>query len=88
MNQKTIDSMQDHFDVHPLLFQRSLEYAKNENELFDILDSLPDYPITWDNEKRKWVQMEDEVSFLTCFLDPRARLYPFLKVFPQNTKNH
>jgi uncharacterized protein YecE (DUF72 family) len=45
--------------IHPLLFQRSVEKAENDVELFDILESFPDYPVVWDEETRRWVKTED-----------------------------
>lgn len=46
--------------VHPVLFKRMLERAKNEVELFDSLDTLPDsYPMAWDVEKRRLTQVMD-----------------------------
>lgn len=40
----------------PLLISRSIEKAKDESELFDILDTIPSsLPVTWDNKKRRWV---------------------------------
>ena len=40
--------------VHPVVFQRMFERAKNEVELFDILDTMPtSYPLVWDIEKRR-----------------------------------
>ena len=45
--------------LHPLIFQRSLEKATSNGELFDILESIPDYPIVWDEKIRRWVKTED-----------------------------
>ena len=46
--------------LHPLIFQRALEKAETNGELFDILDTVPkQYPIIWDDEKRKFVSKED-----------------------------
>jgi hypothetical protein len=46
--------------IHPLIFQRSLDHAINDTDLFDILDSFPNkYPVFWNNEKRRWVVTED-----------------------------
>lgn len=43
-------------NLHPLIFQRSLEKSENNAELFDILETVPEkYPIVWDDEKREWV---------------------------------
>lgn len=45
--------------LHPLLFSRSVEKAKTVSELFDILDTVPDLPVTWDETKRRWVSISD-----------------------------
>jgi len=47
-------------DLHPLIFQRSLEKAESNGELFDILETIPeDLPIVWDDKKRAWVVTDD-----------------------------
>lgn len=49
--------------LHPLIFQRSLERSKDDSELFDILETIPDeFPIVWDDEKRSWVSTEDLIQ--------------------------
>jgi hypothetical protein len=49
--------------LHPLIFQRSLEKAENNTELFDILETVPDkYPIVWDDKKRVWVFTDDLIQ--------------------------
>ena len=46
--------------LHPLIFQRSLEKAKTDGELFDILETVPEEcPIFWDEESRRWIHTED-----------------------------
>jgi len=47
--------------LHPLIFQRSLERARTNGELFDILDSIPidKYPLKWREDKRVWEYTED-----------------------------
>ena len=46
--------------LHPLLFQRCLEKAKTNGELFDLLESIPDeFPVVWDDDKRQWIHTED-----------------------------
>lgn len=46
--------------LHPLLFKRSCERAKNAVELFDILESIPEiYPLSWDEKLRRWSGVED-----------------------------
>lgn len=45
--------------LHPLIFHRSIEYAKNLSELYDILEDIPDqYPVKWSYEKNKWESVE------------------------------
>lgn len=51
-----VEGLRRHFDVHPLLFHRSLEKAATQGDLFDILDTIPEQcPMIWDDEKHKWV---------------------------------
>lgn len=46
--------------LHPLLFQRSLEKAKTDVELFDILEGIPKgYPLVWDEDNHCWKQTDD-----------------------------
>lgn len=46
--------------IHPLLFQRSIEKARSNGELFDILEEMPkNRPIIWDEKKRRWRYTED-----------------------------
>jgi hypothetical protein len=47
-------------NLHPLIFKRSLEKAKSNGELFDILEEIPDeYPLIWDEKKRRWKNTDD-----------------------------
>lgn len=46
-------------EVHPLVFQRSVERAETPGELFDILDSIPEHPFVWDEENRSWSTTTD-----------------------------
>jgi hypothetical protein len=41
-------------DKHPLLFQRSVEFANTNGELFDIIESVPELPVVWDAKSRRW----------------------------------
>jgi hypothetical protein len=50
--------------LYPLIFHRSIEHARNETELFDILDSFPsEFPVAWDEKERKWKTQPDLVRF-------------------------
>lgn len=43
-------------DLHPLLFHRSVERAKSNGDLFDILDTIPKkYPLIWCETTYRWV---------------------------------
>lgn len=47
-------------NVHPVLFQRVLEKAKNEVELFDILDTIPDtLPLIFNSDIRRLTPVGD-----------------------------
>ena len=47
-------------NIHPLIFHRSVEHAKSNGELFDILDTIPDkFPIVWCEERSKWIHLAD-----------------------------
>lgn len=61
MDKKIVEGLRKrHPDVHPLIFHRSVEYAKNATHLFDILESLPKrFPIIWDDQEDKWVVCRD-----------------------------
>jgi len=42
--------------VHPLVWHRSVGYAKSNGELFDIMETMPEtLPIIWDSAQRTWV---------------------------------
>ena len=51
-----IESLKNRYNhYHPLLFQRSVEFATSGGDLFDILDTVPKQrPIAWNADKRRW----------------------------------
>lgn len=60
-DERTIANFRSKYcEVHPLVFQRSLERASSELELFEILEGLPrNAPFSWDDQKRAWVPNAD-----------------------------
>lgn len=47
-------------NLHPLLFFRSVERAKSNVELFDILDTIPkNCPVSWCEKENRWVETKD-----------------------------
>ena len=60
-DQSLLDKLKERYSqVHPLMFQRSVEKAKSAGELFDILDLISqDYPLIWDENERRWVSTKD-----------------------------
>lgn len=46
-------------ELHPLLFHRSVERARSNGDLFDILDTLPKYPMIWCEDTYRWVTAKD-----------------------------
>ena len=50
-------------EVHPLVFQRSLEKASSALDLFEILQTVPSLPpFSWDDSKRSWSRDEDVMA--------------------------
>lgn len=53
---KTKLALQERYkEIHPLLFQRSVENCISNGDLFDILEGLPEPPLMWDHEAHRWV---------------------------------
>lgn len=49
-----------HKNLHPLVFHRSVEKARDLANLFDILEDMPKkYPIIWDEKSGSWTQESD-----------------------------
>jgi hypothetical protein len=66
--QKALKSRYSH--VHPLMFQRSLERAKTNGELFDLLESIPKtMPIVWNEQQSCW---ETTDNLLQAILKEKA----------------
>jgi hypothetical protein len=60
LDQKIVEKLRERYkDIHPLIFHRSLEHAKTEVELFDILESIPkSYPIVWSEDNFCWIKTD------------------------------
>jgi hypothetical protein len=61
MDSNVIDGLRKrHKHVHPLIFHRSVEYARDVTHLFDILESMPKkFPIIWDDDTESWSVCRD-----------------------------
>jgi len=46
-------------NLHPLVFNRSVEKAESAMELFDILEAIPNTPFSWDEKNRRWARCLD-----------------------------
>jgi hypothetical protein len=47
-------------NIHPLMFQRSLEKSKSNVDLFDILEGIKEeYPLIWDEKTHAWKQTDN-----------------------------
>jgi hypothetical protein len=58
------DSLDKRYALHPLIFSRSVGRAKNNADLFDILDSFPQkFPVVWSEEEFKWITTSDPYLF-------------------------
>jgi hypothetical protein len=63
VNQNLISKLKCRYNLHPLIFQRSLEKSRTDAELFDILDTVPSsFPIAWCDETFRWVKVNDIYS--------------------------
>lgn len=52
-------------EMHPLIFQRSIEKSKSNGELFDLLESLPkQLPVVWDDQEKTWKQTDNLLQAL------------------------
>lgn len=46
------EGLKKRYNIHPLIFLRSVERAKDVMHLFDILESIPKkYPIEWKEDR-------------------------------------
>lgn len=61
LNEKVVLALKNRYShLHPLLLQRSIERAKSNGDLFDILDTTPTiFPIIWNDAEYRWVITED-----------------------------
>jgi hypothetical protein len=48
--------------LNPLVFHRSLEKARNPFDFFEILESIPEVPFSWDEGDRRWVKEQDMIA--------------------------
>lgn len=61
LDEKIVDKLRKKYsDLHPLLFQRSVERAKSNGDLFDIVDTVIDkYPLSWNEKENRWSSLDD-----------------------------
>jgi hypothetical protein len=61
LDKKVIDKLKEKYpDFHPLFFHRSVERAKSNGHLFDILDTTPKhYPLRWNDKEGCWEEVDD-----------------------------
>lgn len=74
LNDEVTDKiLENNKDIPILLLHRSVEYANNNTELFDILLDLKkllnkqNFPIVWDESLKQWTKAKD----LLQYKDPR-----------------
>ena len=66
--QEVVNMLRERYSqLHPLIFLRSVEHAKDAGELFEILEGFPDhYPVVWDEQERCWTKCDlikfDEIN--------------------------
>ena len=59
LDSNIVANLRDRYrDIHPLIFQRSLEKSRSAGDLFDILDTIPkEFPFAWDDDEHRWLQI-------------------------------
>ena len=69
LNKDIIVSLEKRYkDIHPLIFRRSVDHARSDVDLFDILDSFPKkYPLTWSEQNRRWVIVNNDLFLASKF---------------------
>ena len=61
--EEIIDKFRKNYSgVHPLVLQRSIERARDSLDLFEILESIPNPPFSWNDERHAWVKNMDVTS--------------------------
>lgn len=62
-NRNILDNFKKRYShLHPLILHRSFERSNNFLELFEILESIPKFPISWDDDKKVWSTNTDITS--------------------------
>jgi hypothetical protein len=61
LDEKIVAKLKEKYsNLHPLLFQRSVERAKSNGDLFDIVDTVLDkYPLSWNEKENRWSSLDD-----------------------------
>lgn len=60
LSKELVENLKARYNVHPLIFSRSVSRARSDTDLFDILDSIPDsFPIVWSDDDHRWCRPED-----------------------------
>lgn len=61
LDQNVVKKLKEKYShLHPLLFHRSVEKAKSNGDLFDIVDTVPDqYPVVWNERDNRWMTLPD-----------------------------
>jgi hypothetical protein len=61
LDPKVVEKLKEKYpNLHPLLFHRSVERAKSNGDLFDILDTVPEkYPVRWCERECRWIEVND-----------------------------
>lgn len=54
VDDKVLNLKERYPKLHPLVFFISVEKAKSLGDLFDILETIPELPISWNYDLNKW----------------------------------
>jgi aminopeptidase-like protein len=54
IDEKVLNLKKRYPKLHPLIFSVSVEKANSLGELFDILETVPELPVGWNDDLNKW----------------------------------
>lgn len=61
LDQNVVTKLKEKYShLHPLLFARSVERARSNGDLFDIVDTVPKtFPVVWNEKEYRWQSVTD-----------------------------
>lgn len=62
IDNKILEGFKERYkDLNPLLFHRSVEKCHSPGDLFDILESIPSFPVVWNDGEHRWEKIDLDI---------------------------